>query len=306
MPDSLDVVVRAAGAVVWRPAGPGPADVEVALVHRPKYDDWSYPKGKCEPGEHVLRTAVREIAEETGLRISLGRPLPSSEYHAGAGTKQVSYWAARCVGSYGFVPGDEVDQVAWLPAAELGSRLSYQRDAALAAEFRSRPAGTIPFILLRHTSAGHRLADCSDDLARPLDDRGAADAKLLAELLGCYDTCRVVSSPAERCLATVRPYAAAAGVPVQVEPAFAVPVGRAERTARPAGLAAQRAAGLAAEAVPVLICAHRENLPVLLAAVCAALGASPPVSQPLPKGGFIVLQSADGALVSSEQHDMLG
>jgi 8-oxo-dGTP diphosphatase len=353
MPDSQDEVISAAGALVWRPgAGHGPADVEVVLVHRPKYDDWSYPKGKREPGEHVLCTAVREVAEETGLRVSLGRPLPSSVYQVGAHVKQVSYWAARCVGSDGFVPGDEVDQLAWLPAAGLSARLSYRRDMTLADQFRSGPASTVPFILLRHTSAGQRLAGCTADLSRPLDDGGAADARLLAELLACYGECRVVSSPAERCLATVRPYAAAVGVPVQVEPAFTVPARRGERAAGPgayartaggpgpagspgqagspgpagppgqaapagsarrttpagqeAGLAAQRVAELAADAVPTLICAHRENLPVLLAAARRALLGGSPSGEPLPKGAFVVLQSAGGVLVSSERHDVAG
>lgn len=272
------------------------------LVHRPRYDDWSFPKGKREPGEHVLSTAVREVAEETGLRIRLGRPLRPSVYHTGGALKQVSYWVARCVGSTGFVPGAEIDRLAWLPAGELGGRLSYQRDLALADEFRSGPVSTAPLILLRHASAGERLTTSQADLVRPLDAAGAADAGLLAGLLACYGTCRVVSSAAERCLATVRPYAAAVGVPVEVEPAFTVPAPR--RMPAP-GAAAKAVADLAAAAVPTLVCAHRENLPPMLAAACRVLRALPPSGPPLSKGGFWVLQSADGVLVSAEQHDAL-
>ncbi|HXP18454.1 MAG TPA: NUDIX hydrolase [Streptosporangiaceae bacterium] len=326
-------IVRAAGAVVWRP---GPGGTEIALVHRPRYDDWSFPKGKREPGEHVLRTAVREVAEETGLRVVLGRPLGPSVYQTGAGTKRVSYWAARCIESAGFVPGEEVDQVAWLTATEVRDRLSYQRDFALAEEFASGPAGTVPFILLRHATAGERSAAGSADLARPLDAGGVAEAELLAALLSCYEPCRVISSAAERCLATVRPYAAAAGVPVEVEPAFTVPAGspapgalaaagagRAAagcavdgvgrllgwrpRYAGPAiGRAAQRAADLAAAGEPALVCGHRENLPVMLEAACRALGARPPAGPPLAKGSFWVLQSAGGVLVSAEQQHLAG
>src|SRR5260370_27999744 len=105
--------IRAAGAVLWRPSGRGR---EVALVHRPRYDDWSYPKGKREPGEHLLVTAVREVAEETGLRIVLGRPLTPTVYPVSAGIKQVRYCAARCTRSVSevTVPHDEVDEGAWL------------------------------------------------------------------------------------------------------------------------------------------------------------------------------------------------
>lgn len=338
MPEAREAaVIRAAGAVVWRPGADGP---EIALVHRPRYDDWSYPKGKCEPDEHVLRTAIREVAEETGLRVFLGRVLRPSVYQTGAGTKQVSYWVGRCVESAGFVSGEEVDQVAWLPARAVSDRLTYQRDVALAEEFGSGPARSLPFILLRHAEAGQKTGPAASDLARPLNASGSADAQLLARLLSCYEPCRVISSAAERCLATVRPYAAAVGVPVEVEPAFTVSADAAP-DARTAGVAgqlagaagwvaggiggrsagragaaaqapeaqaarrvAQRAAELAAGG-PTLICAHRENLPVLLESACRALGAEPPDGEPLPKGGFWVLQSAGGVLVSSEQHDLL-
>ena len=127
-----DDVVRAAGAIVWRPGARGP---DVALVHRPRYDDWSYPKGKCERGEHVLLGAVREVEEETGLRIVLGRPLRPLVYRAGGRPKRVSYWVARSTGSVGFVPGSEVDEVAWLPASAARERLSYRRDVQLLDEF---------------------------------------------------------------------------------------------------------------------------------------------------------------------------
>ena len=85
--------VRAAGAVVTRKGG------DVLLVHRPRYDDWSFPKGKLDPGEHAVTAAVREVAEETGLDVRLGPPLPGQRYRLANGrTKAVSYWTARVVG----------------------------------------------------------------------------------------------------------------------------------------------------------------------------------------------------------------
>ncbi len=139
------------------------------------------------------------------------------------------------------------------------------------------------------------------DLARPLDQKGAADAKLLAELLSSYGPCRVITSAAERCIASVRPYAQATGMPVEIEPEFTA--GDDHNDYRPA---ARRTAELAAQRRPTLICAHRENLPVMLDAARTALGAGAdlPARPPLGKGSFVVLQSADGVLVSSERQDL--
>jgi 8-oxo-dGTP diphosphatase len=301
MPNGRDTdLVRAAGAVVWRP---GTRGAEIALVHRPRYDDWSYPKGKCERDEHVLLAAVREVEEETGLRIVLGRQLSPVLYRSGGRPKRVDYWIARCVGSAGFVPGNEVDEVAWLPVAQARKRLSYERDLVLLEEFSAGPVRTSPVILLRHATAGRKRAAPGTDLERPLDAQGISDAKQLVGLLGCFAPVRVVSSPAERCVATVRPFAAAAGIAVELEPAFAagsvLPGISADQGKE---LSANRAASLAGSGIASVACAHRENLPRMLEAACAALGASPPRAAALPKGGFWVLQSAGGKLVGAEQH----
>jgi len=324
-------LIQAAGAVVWRPGQAGP---EIALVHRSRYDDWSYPKGKRERGEHVLRTAIREVREETGLAVVLGRALSPSVYPTTAGTKHVSYWVARYVASFGFIPNDEVDEVLWLPAATAHERLTYERDVELIGEFRSGPVSTVPLILLRHAAAGSKPAVAGDhtaaaaaDLARPLDANGAADAKILAGLLASYGECQVISSAAERCIATVRPYAEAMGVPIEVEPAFTVTPGpndpadllaartgsdatRGPPASRPAQLpdsqldrAAERITSLAVSGVPTLVCAHRENLRWLIDAAFKALGAGPPRAKPLGKGEFWVLQSAAREMVSAERHD---
>ncbi len=171
-------------------------------------------------------------------------------------------------------------------------------------EFCSGPAAASPLILLRHAEAGPKPDRTGPDpraadLARPLDARGLAEADLLATLLASYGRCRVISSAAERCAATVRPYAAAVGVPVETEPAFTVAPGQP-----PAAAEARRAAALAASGEPALICAHRENLPWLIDAAFGALGGSPPDAAPLRKSEFWVLQSSGGALVSAERHDL--
>jgi len=293
---SPDGEIRAAGAVLWRPSGRGP---EVALVHRQRYDDWSFPKGKRERGEHVLLTAVREVAEETGLKAVLGRPLSAVHYDRGGRPKRVDYWAGRpaAVGRAPFQPNDEVDELAWLPVPSARGRLSYPHDAAMLDEFAAGPAETVPFIVLRHASAGSRTAWPGDDRDRPLDPGGADDADRLAPMLACFGGLRVISSPAERCVATVRPYAALTGADLEIETVLA-----ADQPDEEPGAGAARVAAIVAAGRPAVICAHRENLPLLVAAASAALGAPPPGDHPLRFGEFWVLHAADGGLAAAEHH----
>jgi 8-oxo-dGTP pyrophosphatase MutT (NUDIX family) len=123
------VEVRAAGGVVAGHDGEG--RVAVLLVHRPRYDDWSLPKGKCEPGESDEDCARREVEEETGLRCTLGVELPSTHYVDRKGrTKQVRYWAMTVDGGT-FAPNDEVDEVRWLAPDAATALLSYAHDAAV-------------------------------------------------------------------------------------------------------------------------------------------------------------------------------
>jgi 8-oxo-(d)GTP phosphatase len=288
---------NAAGAVVWRPAGTGS---QVALVHRPKYDDWSFPKGKLDPDEHVLLAAVREVAEETALQVTLGRRLPPVRYVNDGVPKRVDYWVAtveRALAS--FEANSEIDDFAWLAASRAGGQLSYPHDVETLADFEAGPQRTTPLILVRHASAGSKSGWAGSEMSRPLDSRGQADADALASLLRCFGVCRVISAPAERCVATVRPYAAAAGGVIEIESAFDVVNGAGAADSEAAVTAVER---LAADSRPVIVCAHRENLPVLLDAACAVLGAGGPAGKPLRKGEFLVLHRADGKLAVAERH----
>jgi 8-oxo-(d)GTP phosphatase len=300
--------IRAAGAVLYRRADPG---IEVALIHRPSHQDWTFPKGKLEPGEHVLMAAVREVTEETRIRPVLGRPLATVRYQVDGRPKRVDYWASRVdhpPSDDAFVPGDEVDRLEWLSPREARPRLTYAHDARLldlltAQVARGGAAGgdTVPCILLRHASAGRKGAWPGDDLLRPLDERGVADAARLAELLGCFGTQRVISSAAERCLGTVRPYAERIGADIEVEPAFTVPAGDG---GEPRETAERRMTELLTRPSPAVICGHRENLPVLLAQARAVLQdctAGDDEWSP-PKAGFWVLHIAEGQLSALEHH----
>jgi 8-oxo-(d)GTP phosphatase len=288
--------ITAAGAVLWRDGRDG---VEVGLIHRPRYDDWSFPKGKQDAGEHILVTAVREVTEETGVRPALGHRLPSTRYESKGGLKVVHYWSARPVSVLAFTPSDEADQFVWLPAPAARERLSYPRDSGLLGSFLATPARTVPLIFVRHAVAVSkqvwRDAGNPTDPPRPLSAQGLAQAQALAQILASYQPAHVVSSATERCLATVRPYAALTGAAIEGEPAFAVG-GGSSKDAR------QRIGDIAASEKPVIVCAHRENLPVLIEGACEQLGAPAWQGRTLGPGDFVVLHVAAGRLVTAEQH----
>jgi 8-oxo-(d)GTP phosphatase len=295
--------IRAAGAVLWRPGADGP---EVALVHRQRYDDWSLPKGKPLPGEHVLLTAIREVAEETGVRVILGRRLPSTHYQQhGNRPKTVDYWAAKAADEPQpvFTPNDEVDEVGWVGIPAARDRLTYPHDVGVIDEFAAGPPDTDPLILVRHASAGSkdewRAAGHEDDLKRPLDPVGRQQREELGLLLRCYGIAQVLSSAAVRCVQTVQAYADLTRQPVQTDSAFTV--GLADE-----GDARRRVGEVLGSGLPAVICGHRENLSVLLEEACAVLGAKAIESQPLPLGGFWVLHVGWNTLVAREEHHLIG
>jgi 8-oxo-dGTP pyrophosphatase MutT (NUDIX family)/phosphohistidine phosphatase SixA len=307
-PSAASAVIRSAGAVVWRPAAGEPGGIDVLLVHRSKYDDWSLPKGKREPGEHVLLTAVREVFEETSVRPVLGPQLRTTRYPVAGRPKQVEYWSA-CSPGNSAAASHEIDAVSWLPLPQARQLLSYARDADVIASLTPRP--TVPLIVVRHASAGQKADWDGDDRLRPLDAGGEADALLLADLLRCFaPAARVISSPALRCTETMRPYTARSGGSVEVEAALAVP-GRGPVSS--AGRTVQDEAfqnlfrDLVADAQPAVVCLHRENLPRAIEAACAALGVPRPSIEPdpaLPKGGFWVVHAAAGELAALERYEL--
>ena len=196
--------VLAAGAVVFRPGK------RVLLIHRPRYDDWSFPKGKLERGEHVTTAAVREVAEETGLHVRLGPPLTGQRYKiAGGRMKTVSYWSGRVVGSDDverYQPNAEIDQVEWVPYDEALKRLTHEHDRDTLVEARSVRRKTHAVVVLRHSAARSRKGWRQDDRLRPLIQLGRHQAQRLIPVLAAYDVTRVISSSSARCVETVGPY----------------------------------------------------------------------------------------------------
>ena len=289
-------LIYAAGAVAWRQ---GPTAIEVLLVHRPKYDDWSLPKGKREPGEHGPVNAVREVREETGARVVLGRRLRGSRYESPAGPKEVDYWAGH-VGTVDdrVVPNHEVDSTQWLPVSEAANIATYDHDMAVLSDFARKPPETVPLIVVRHASAGHRSDWEGADADRPLDAVGTADALVLARVLACFapGPSRVLSSPAVRCMDTVRPYAALAGAVVEACDALS--------QTDTADSRARLVRDIVLAGLPAVLCVHRENVAEVVADACAALGEDVPDSGALalPKAGFWALHAAAGNLTAMDRY----
>lgn len=258
-------LVAAAGTILWRRAAGG-AGVEVALVHRSRYDDWSWPKGKLDPGEGWVEAAGRETREETGLRPRLGIPMPKSVYAMPrGGVKEVRYWAAEVAGGKGRLT-HEVDQVSWLTPRAARERLSYERDArqlhALLEADQRDALKTWPFVVVRHSESLGRKHWRGEDRHRPLDAEGREQSRRLVGVLGAYVVPHVVSSPSRRCVDTVSPYAAAEHLRVETRKRFSEEGFEAHPDR--AGRAIEQ---LLEAAVPVALCTHRPVLPAVLDAL---------------------------------------
>jgi 8-oxo-(d)GTP phosphatase len=217
-------LVRGAGGVVSRSL-PGGA-VEIALVHRPGYDDWTLPKGKLDPGEIEEYTAVREIEEETGLRCRLERWLGTTRYldHKGR-RKVVHYWLMRPLSGF-FAPNKEVDELRWVAPHKAADLMTYEHDRALLGRLDGRME--LPHqphlravYLVRHAKAGDREEWEGPDEMRPLTKSGLKQADVLAERLAAFSITRILSSPHVRCLETVEPIARRLGLRVVLSDALA-------------------------------------------------------------------------------------
>jgi 8-oxo-(d)GTP phosphatase len=213
---TISPTVAAAGGVVWRGHQ---RDIEVALVHRPRYDDWTLPKGKLMEGESELAAAVREVGEEMGATVAVSRRVGRVQYPREGAKKTVAYWAMRYLGG-DFVPNDEVDAIEWLTPADAAKRLTYAVDLPVLTDFATLPVPDSVILLVRHAKAGKRSEWRRDDRLRPLDPVGVQQAQQLAEFLRRFAPQQVVSADITRCVQTVEPLAVSLGLEVQLEPAF--------------------------------------------------------------------------------------
>lgn len=288
-------IINAAGGVVWRKrAGSGRAEprVDVLVAHRPSYDDWTFPKGKVDPGEALQATAVREIAEETGLRVRLGPRLVQASYPVAAGTKVVDYWSARVIGpgaTEPFTPNKEVDEIRWVGIREARELLTYEHDIEVLEDFRrlreqqGHRARTL--IVVRHGKAAPR-EDYDDDLERPLTPVGVEQASALVPLLSAYGVRRVVSSPAVRCAQTVEPYAHSISTFLEIDD-------RLSEDSRAAQVD-RSVTALLDRKKPVALCSHRPTLPWIFDAIGTDV-------QELATGEAVVVHHRKGKVVATEK-----
>ena len=288
-------IINAAGGVVWRKrAGSGRAEprVDVLVAHRPSYDDWTFPKGKVDPGETLQVTAVREIFEETGLRVRLGPPLVQVSYPIAAGTKVVDYWSARVVGQgpvEPFVPNKEVDEIRWVGMREARELLTYKHDIQVLEDFRAlrerqgHRARTL--VVVRHGKAAPR-AEYEEDLDRPLTAIGVEQARALVPVLAAYGVRRVVSSPAVRCAQTVEPYAHSISTFLEIDDRLAEDT-RAAQVSRSVSALLDRKK-------PVALCSHRPTLPWIFDAIGTDV-------HELATGEAVVVHHRKGVVVAVEK-----
>jgi 8-oxo-dGTP pyrophosphatase MutT (NUDIX family)/phosphohistidine phosphatase SixA len=281
--------IRAAGGVVWRVHE---GKVEVAVVHRPRYDDWSLPKGKLHPGESALSAAVREVGEELGAEVAVSRRIGTVAYDVADDHKTVTYWVMRHVGGQ-FTPNDEVDQVSWLRPKAARERLTYHVDRRIMSDFLAVPIPDSAIVLVRHARAGKRGDWQGHDNDRPLDDVGRAQAERLAELLSYFRPDQILSAGLARCVQTVEPLAERLGLPIRVDPVFSDAAFAKSPSATEDAVLALAKPGLVS-----VVCSQGHTIPSLVERLGRGV-----VPSDTRKGAFWVLSVVDGSIVSTDYYE---
>jgi 8-oxo-dGTP diphosphatase len=278
--------------VLWRP-GRRESVTEVAVIHRPRYDDWSLPKGKVDAGETEPVTAVRELFEETGHHVHLGRRIAAVSYPIQQGTKKVRYWSARSVGG-GFVGSAEVDDLVWLPVSAAIKKVSYAPDRKVLRRFAKLPANTTTVLVVRHGTAGSKSRFKGDDTKRPLDKKGRAQAQALVGQLLAFGATDVYAADRVRCHQTVAPLAQELGVVICNEPTLTE-----EAYAKRPKDGRRRVLRIAAQDHTPVICTQGKVIPELIGWWCNRDSVRPDKSRNR-KGSTWVLSLWAGRLVAAD------
>jgi 8-oxo-dGTP diphosphatase len=290
--------VVAAGGAVWRPAGDGGA-IEVAVVHRPRYDDWSLPKGKLDAGEHPLQAACREVLEETGLAVVAGRRGLTTRYAVDGAPKRVDYWLMRWTGGE-FVPNDEADGLRWLSPADAAALVTHDHDRQVIADAaRADLPREVRLLLVRHGKAGSSDRWAGLDAERPLTPAGEEQAARLAEVLPLFGPTAVLSAAPLRCRQTVAPLARRLGLPVQEQRHFGEPeFGGDPQRALDAALDMLDGDGVA------VVCSQGGTIPAVLQALGVHGHGVTGLLPPAAKGSTWVLGGRPGALAADYYRDL--
>ncbi len=282
-------LIRSAGGVLWRAASD--ETVEIAVIARDRYADWTLPKGKLDPGEHTLAAAVREVWEETGTTGIPQVRLPSVRYLTGEPDteKSVDFWSMQANGETNFSPNNEVSGLQWLDPTAAAGVLTYAHDRGVLSAFTALKPITGVCLLVRHAHAGARETWPGPDEVRPLDQRGQDQVSALTPLLGLFKPSRVYSAPVTRCVDTVTPV----GLVVRTDSIFAE-----ARAAAPQAVA-DRIRELVDESGRVVVCSQGGVIPETLAALRPP-NVSAGTSFVTPKGQAWVLSFAGSDLVAAD------
>jgi 8-oxo-dGTP diphosphatase len=288
-------VVVAAGGVLWRGDS---AEPDVALVHRPAYDDWSLPKGKAKVGEQLLTAAVREVIEETGYQPRIGPFVTTVRYPVTSGgrraDKTVAYWAMRSVGGR-FRSNREVDKLRWLPLAEAMDAVTVQRDRVVLEAFAGATRDTRPLVFVRHAEAARRRKGKPSTASLTRAGRRQADA--LVAVLSAVGAPDLVSADLRSCIETLRPLAEAFGSSVRREKELVLDVfgdGAADVT--------DRVREAAAGSDGLVICGQQRVLGALLRSMIRGAPLRAPRDLSLRNGDWWLVHHRDGRVWAMERH----
>ncbi|MGO2326978.1 NUDIX hydrolase [Glutamicibacter arilaitensis] len=299
--------IVAAGAIPWRLKN---GKLQVLVIHRPKYDDWSWPKGKLDQGESIAECALREVREEIGLRITLGIPLSATAYSVKQKTKVVYYWAAKTdVHTVVEPDGEECDETMWVSPTKAAQMLSNPTDAQPLNDLvKAHDAGVLnthPVLIVRHAKAKPRGKWTRAEGERPLAATGRRQAQAVSRMLEAWQPMHVASSPWMRCVQTITPYAALHAI--KLKTIKALTEHGATRKPERARKAVQK---LFDKYRSQIICTHRPVLPFVLEVL--ARNSTPELAKALPcqdpylePGSLIVAQQVHGGtprIVSFEIH----
>ncbi|RBY87143.1 NUDIX hydrolase [Blastococcus sp. TBT05-19] len=289
--------VAAAGGAVWRPGRDG--GLETAVVHRPRYDDWSLPKGKLDPGEHPLTAAVREVLEETGLQAVAGRRSVTSRYRVPDGDKRVDYWLMRVTGGE-FAPNGEVDELRWLSPADAAALVTHDADREVLADLVRTDVPPEPaLVLVRHGKAGSSDAWEGPDELRPLTRNGEEQARQLAQVLPLLGPTTVATAAPLRCRQTVEPLAARLGLEVADLPEFGEPeFGGDPHRALETALRLLEGPGV------TVVCSQGGTIPSVLGGLGVHGHGVPGLPAPAAKGSVWVLGGRPGELSADYYRDL--
>ena len=273
--------ILAAGAVVWRRSEK--KKIEVAIIHRPKYDDWTFPKGKAEIGEPLISCAYREVLEETNIETAFGPYLGEVDYLTNDGKKKVSYWSAKVIKEKEFNPNAEVDQLKWVEVKKVKELLTLNTDKKILEQFLKIEPDTKPFILLRHAKAVTRDEWQGEDDDRPLDSYGQNQAKRLLAMYQVFNLEQIHSSDAVRCYDTVIPIAKGLNIRLEVTGKLSEDTYKKDK---------EKAFDYAKELMKlngsVLLCSHNPILPKMLNKLTKKSEVDADEGKLLPADGWVI------------------